>query len=375
MAKPSQSISKILSVCKAVAAGDLEARVIDIEAERGEMRELCDAINHMIDLSDAYIRESTAALEHVCEKKFYRRIHEEGMVGEFGRASGVINTAISDVETQHKETAELSGEVLTVTRGVSKSCISMIDKAESMAARTEQGTGKSLDVSMATKDTMMRVEAVAAATEELSGSISEIKNQVDHSSGIAKRAVSQAESINEGVKVLATAASKIGSVVSLITDIASQTNLLALNATIEAARAGDAGKGFAVVANEVKSLANQTSQATDEISAQITSIQTATDETVTTIGTISEIISEMDQITQEIHFSVDQQAEATAEISENVQQASNGMQNVSKGTSDVTQSNVQTVSNAIDLLWQSNDMKGPADVLLNSVEQFVKNYT
>src|SRR5262249_42483800 len=140
------------------------------------------------------------------------------------------------------------------------------------------------------------VQTVAAATEELVASIHEISNQVSHSSQIAAEAVAEAGRTDTTVQELAASAQKIGDVVRLIQDIASQTNLLALNATIEAARAGEAGKGFAVVASEVKALANQTSRATEEISAQVGEVQQATQGAVGAIEVIRRKIAELSQI-------------------------------------------------------------------------------
>ena len=127
---------------------------------------------------------------------------------------------------------------------------------------------------------------------------------------------------------LPRAAEKIGAVVGLITNIASQTNLLALNATIEAARAGDAGKGFAVVASEVKSLANQTGKATEEIGAQITQIQAATKEAVEAIRGISATIEEVSAIATTIASAVEEQGAATSEIARNVQQTTQAAREV-----------------------------------------------
>ena len=131
-------------------------------------------------------------------------------------------------------------------------------------------------VEAASDEASSNVRSVAAATEEMTGSIAEISRQVHESNRIAGEAVNQAEVTNARINELSKAALRIGDVVNLITTIAEQTNLLALNATIEAARAGDSGRGFAVVAQEVKALAAQTAKATNEISSQIAGMQVAT---------------------------------------------------------------------------------------------------
>ena len=147
-----------------------------------------------------------------------------------------------------------------------------------------QTTGRAKSVEEAAGSATSNVETVAAAPEELSASGREISRIVDESTAVARSAVKEASRANEGVMVLDEAAQKIGHVVSLINEIASQTNLLALNATIEDARAGEAGKGFAVVATEVKSLADQTAHATEEISSQVVQIQEATKNAVGAIN-------------------------------------------------------------------------------------------
>src|SRR5690606_14889742 len=167
---------------------------------------------------------------------------------------------------------------------------------------------------------------VASASEELTGSIEEIGRQVTQAAQIAIRATEDAQASNAQVQSLAEAARRVGEVVNLIQDIAAQTNLLALNATIEAARAGEAGKGFAVVASEVKTLANQTARATEEIGQHIGGIQSATGEAVGAIQGITATIAEINEIAGSIASAVEQQGAATREISRNVQEAARGTQ-------------------------------------------------
>ena len=174
---------------------------------------------------------------------------------------------------------------------------------------------------------------MAAATEELTASISSIAQQVTRSAEIANKAADEARRTNTVVEGLAAGTQKIGEVVTLIQNIASQTNLLALNATIEAARAGEHGRGFAVVASEVKALANQTAKATEEISAQVQDIQTATGEAVSAIQAIGGTIAEIDEISSEIAAAVDQQGAATREIAGNVRRRP-----TARGTSTATSS-------------------------------------
>ena len=168
------------------------------------------------------------------------------------------------------------------------------------------------------------VQAVAAAAEELAASVAEITRQVAESARSAQDAAAAARASDGTVTSLSDAAARIGDVVRLISDIAGQTNLLALNATIEAARAGEAGKGFAVVAGEVKSLAAQTAQATEEIAAQINAMRGATENAVGAVRGIAGAVSRMEEVTSAIAAAVEQQGAATREIARNAAEAAAG---------------------------------------------------
>jgi methyl-accepting chemotaxis protein len=218
------------------------------------------------------------------------------------------------------------------------------------------------------------VNNVAAASEELSTSITDIGRQVKHAATIASRAVDQARQTDGTVQGLVATASRIGEVVGLINDIASQTNLLALNATIEAARAGDAGRGFAVVASEVKSLATQTAKATEEISQQITAVQKVAGDAIDAIKGIGGIIGEVSEVATAIAAAVEQQGVATQEINRSTQQAARGTNEVSNNIAgviagaDATGAASQNVKSASEALaTQTRQLGDQVDAFLNNI--------
>jgi methyl-accepting chemotaxis protein len=267
-------------------------------------------------------------------------------IGDMARAVAVfreVGIAKRDADTRTGEDTERRmasarqlSTLATDFDGQAKSALREVEIAAGALQRASEGLDETAnltasmvdDVASSATETSANVQTVASAAEELAASIHEISQQVAESSRIASGAVDEAERTTSQVRALADAAQQIGDVVALINEIASQTNLLALNATIEAARAGEAGRGFAVVASEVKQLAGQTAKATTDIARHIAGIQTATEQSVAAISTISETIRRIDSIGTGIAASVEEQGSATQEIARSVAQAADGARHV-----------------------------------------------
>jgi methyl-accepting chemotaxis protein len=243
--------------------------------------------------------------------------------------------------------------------------------ARSVQAATEQTSGQSGAAAEASSNSMTNVSAVASAAEQLSSSIGEISRRVNDSAEIAAKAAQGADDAANKIDQLSTAAQKIGTIVELITNIASQTNLLALNATIEAARAGEAGRGFAVVASEVKSLAEQTAKATAEIAAQISDIQNSTSESVKTISYVTEVIKAMTEVSTAIASAVEEQSAATSEISRNAQLAAASTQSVASNVSNAASAAKAAGETSTDVLSAAGELSKQSELLRAEVAKFL----
>lgn len=290
-----------------------------------------------------------AAQETERKRKEARQHAIDGFIAEFEKTiSGILQVVTAAAEELHAT-------------------------AQAMAATAEETTRQASVVAAASEEASTNVQTVAAASEELSSSIQEISRQVAESLSIANQAVDQTELTNREINGLAESAQRIGDVVALIGDVAAQTNLLALNATIEAARAGEAGKGFTVVAAEVKTLATQTTKATEEISAKIGEMQSATRRSVDVIGVIVGTIQRINEIAAAIAAAIEEQGAATSEIAGNALQVSAGTREVSANIVGVSQAANDTGSASTQVLASASELTRQSTMLRAQVDNFLSN--
>lgn len=256
---------------------------------------------------------------------------------------------------------------------VSNSTQAMTDQIKTLERIAQESSKQSTVASTASDGAADKVQAIAAATTQLSASTEEISRQVSESANVAQAAISEMDDTNGKVADLASAGQKIGEVITLINDIASQTNLLALNATIEAARAGEMGKGFAVVANEVKTLADQTAKATDEIASQVVAMRSASETAVGAIGNIASTIGKVDEIATAIASAVEEQSVTTREIAQNIQSAAEESETVSSTISGMSEATVESEAAARKAAESATNLTEGTQNMRSAVDEFLKH--
>ena len=367
-------MARIADVCDGVACGDFERRLI-LSGEKGDLGRVVWSLNALVDHTDAYVRELTAAMQALSEHHYFRRIQTRGLHGGFQRGALVVNdfiaATVSRTQAFCSTVKAFEASALSVADDLSVASDHINNTAKEMdqaaSASCEQASAVAFAANTATTDT----ESVAGATDQMTSSIQQITAQVVRSSDIIGGTADKIAATQSSIESLATAAERIGEVIKMITDIAEKTNLLALNATIEAARAGESGRGFAVVATEVKDLASQTAHATEDITRQITSIQAATREAVDRFGEIGATVSEVQTISHAISDAVEEQQAVVEEIASRISGVSNGSHSIAEGIRSVAGNADATRSVAGDLLGAADDVARRADRLREEVNRFL----
>ncbi|GAB4130877.1 MAG: methyl-accepting chemotaxis protein [Rhodothalassiaceae bacterium] len=377
-------LAKIAEVLHAAAHGDLERRVLGIDPDSPEAPVL-HALNQILDLADAYVRETRASLDAAQEGRFHRLFLERGMRGTFGQGAGIINESVRGMEkaaAEEQERAERQaarleavqnfGEKLdTTVEKLSRSAAHLDKIAKGLETRMEKMLGEGELSARNAQESLESAQAIASGATELAAAIDEISRQASDTDGYVQHVRADVGNAVRATSKLREAAESVDKVVLFIRDIAEKTNLLALNATIEAARAGDAGRGFAVVASEVKALATQTGKATDDIARQIAAMQTATKETTDAISAIDVQAEKVAQVVSAIAAAVEEQSAATNEISSLIETTAQKSEEMAAQTDNIRTASRESADAVRDVLEQAGELAQESEALKSAAGAFL----
>ena len=368
------STRAVSEVLDRAAKGDLESRII-LLPDGGELSRLAKDANRLLDMTDAFVRETRATLACVRDGKHHRRIIERGMVGTFCRTSTTKNQAVDTIDGRLQGFVRVMGEFESTVGGVTGSlgeAVSSLSRNAEMMRNTASDTEhRTTTIGASAEETSVTVATVAAATEELTAAVEDISRQAQMALSISDQAAHGVEESRMAIRDLVRAVADIVEVVDLIRQVAEQTKLLALNATIEAARAGDAGRGFGVVATEVKALAGQTASATETIAERIQAVEARANRCMDAIEGITGVVSEITGAATAISATVQQQSAATQEIARSMQMASCATDEVSANVGNVAEAAGATGRIAGEVAGASTELADQTERLQSSVRRFL----
>ncbi|HEY3838265.1 MAG TPA: methyl-accepting chemotaxis protein [Bryobacteraceae bacterium] len=328
-----QSVTSTIGLVMALfSVGAIALAIVGgIALTRSTARPLEAAILHLKQVASGDLSKNTPA-------EFEARGDEVGALAKAKQTMIVslrqlVQEIVHGIQVLSSSSAELSASSGQMSSGSREAS----DKAHTVAAAAEQMTANVQSVAAGMEQTATNLANVSSHTEQMTATIGEIAANSEKARRITEDATRQATRISEQMNQLGQAAREIGKVTETITEISSQTNLLALNATIEAARAGSAGKGFAVVANEIKELAQQTAQATEDIKARIDGVQTSTTGGISEIEKVSRVIHDVSEIVSSIAAAIEEQATVTKDIARNIGEASVGVKDANQRVAEASQ--------------------------------------
>lgn len=373
-----RGVSQATNCLTQAAAGDVNGRILHI-GTYNELGLMQLRVNQLLDVLEAFLKESEASMGAASRRAYYRKIIMTGMPGIFGQSAAGISR-VMDVMKERDDAHEKS--IVGMTREFDRNITGFLGElaqssevlqtiAHGLTDLSGENLSQSNRLSHAANVSYTSVNTVVATTEELSASVREINTQLAHANVVSMDAVKKSQSASGAIVVLQDGAKKIHDIVGFIGDIAGQTNLLALNATIEAARAGEAGKGFAVVASEVKELANKTSAATVEINAHINQLVQAIETTVSSIRDVEKVIGQMNEYSNSISAAMEEQTAALNEIVHTMQSASQSVQQTEQATVAVGNTAKSTEDMSLTLNRASNDLSTKSRAVAEDLDVFL----
>jgi methyl-accepting chemotaxis protein len=354
------------------AGGELDARIVRLR-EDGVLGDLSRNANRLLDLTEAFAKESNTAMEYANQRRYFRKIIPTGLCGDFVYFATTINKSLGLMAARDEEFKDfVNTKVVSLANTVSQSATHLTANAHSILQLSKDTGQESVTAANGAHQASANVQAVAAAVEEFTVATAEIAQQVNRVADISRNAVDLLTKSDATVARLAEATDKIGGVLELINKIAAQTKLLALNATIEAARAGEAGKGFAVVAGEVKALAEQTAHATDEISGQVGHMKDISQETIAAMRDTNRAVREISDATTTVAAAAEEQKAASSEIARNLTEAVTATGAVSDAVSKVDSATQETMNGVQRVSSASGELSQFAATLLKQVDAFLE---
>ncbi len=376
-----RAVAEATRVCRDAAQGNLEPRVLHIDV-KGDLGEMLHCLNHLLDMTDAFVREAQASLEYAGGGRFYRRFLLTGMRGSFRHGADAINGATEQLasKTQMLQRAQadrlaLADDFESAVKGlvenVAAASTQLHATATTLVTAAQRTTADSAKMAAASIEASQNMDTVAAATEEVSSTLVEIDRQARLSHEIARDAEGKTDHAAVTMGTLDQSSRQIGRVVKAISQIAEQTKLLALNAGIEAARGGEAGKGFAVVANEVKNLAAEAAEASQQISQQVNGMCGAANGATQAIQSVARTVHEMNEISAAIRGSVGEQRQAATEISRSIQNAAENTRDVTLGINVLSEATRETSTAADQVRYAAAELSKLAESLRAEVEDFL----
>ncbi|MDE3060163.1 MAG: hypothetical protein KGJ06_04065 [Pseudomonadota bacterium] len=377
MARVRKLVAQVSKVGQECARGNMESRII-VKGEEGDLRAMVKNVNDLVDIADAYVRESRATLEHAAAEKYYRKIMLTGMLGCWRQGAQVMNDGMDAIRRNminavQKAASRLEATVKKAVDELAGSTNQLQATSRNLSGIAETGSAQAKHLAHSSDDTSQAVSTVAAAVEEFSASINDINKQVNNSSSVAREAVESANKANSALAELMESAEKIGRIVELINAIASQINLLALNATIEAARAGDAGKGFAVVASEVKSLATQTAKATAEITESISVTREGIEKSVSSVQEIGGVVNKINEAATAIAAAMEEQSAVTQDISRSIQKVARNASEISSAVNEMSEAAARTGEASQQMNQSSDTLAAQSGVLRKEIDMFISS--